>query len=160
MHFVPYNREVVLAYAQKWAKSRNSAYLNFDGIGGDCTNFASQCLYAGAGVMNYEKDIGWYYNSPNDRAAAWSSAEYFRRFMLSNKNAGPFAVSVSLNNLEKGDFISLNNGSVFYHTLVVTGFSNNEPLVSAHTDDSYMRSLNTYYYHSAHGIHILGANKY
>ena len=29
--------------------SRNPAYLDFHGLGGDCTNFVSQCLYAGAG---------------------------------------------------------------------------------------------------------------
>lgn len=109
--------------------------------------------------MNYTKDIGWYYNSPADRAAAWSDAGYFRKFMLSNTSEGPFGNSAPINNLEKGDFISLNNGIEYYHTLVVTGFENNEPLVCAHTDDSYMRKLSTYHYISAQGIHILGGNK-
>lgn len=160
MHFIPYNRNAAVEYARQWAKSRNNTYYNFDGVGGDCTNFASQCLFAGVGVMNYEKDIGWYYNSPADRAAAWSDAGHFRRFMLTNKNEGPFAASVPLNQLETGDFISLYNGSVYYHTLIITGFSNSVPLVAAHTDDSYMRSLNTYHYISAQGLHILGANKF
>lgn len=159
MHFVSYNRNNALAYAEKWAKARNSNYLNFDGIGGDCTNFASQCLYAGIGIMNYTKDIGWYYNSPNDRAAAWSGAEYFRHFLLNNKNEGPFANTVPINQLEMGDFISLNNGTEYYHTLIIIGFSNGIPLVAAHTDDAYMRNLNTYHYTSAQGIHILGGNK-
>lgn len=160
MHFVSYNRKNALEYAQRWASARNNAYLNFDGMGGDCTNFASQCLYAGVNIMNYQKDVGWYYNSPADRAAAWSGAEYFIKFMLNNKGEGPFASAVSINNLEIGDFICLNNGAEYYHTLVVTGFSNGIPLVSAHTDDAYMRNLNTYYYSSAQGIHILGANQY
>lgn len=160
MHFLGYNRENAIKYAKKWARSRNNVYMNFDGMGGDCTNFASQCLYAGVNVMNYQRDIGWYYNSPDDRAAAWSGAEYFIKFMLNNKGEGPFASAVSINNLEVGDFISLNNGTEYYHTLIVTGFSNGTPLVSAHTDDSYMRNLNTYYFSSAQGIHILGANKY
>ena len=160
MHFISYDRNSAVNYAKEWAKARNSIYYNFDGIGGDCTNFASQCLFAGVGVMNYEKDIGWYYISPDDRAAAWSGAEYFRRFMLNNKNEGPFGVAVPINQLEIGDFVSLNNGLSYYHTLVVTGFSDGVPLICAHTDDSYMRSLDTYHYHSAQGIHILGANKY
>ena len=160
MHFVPYNRNNALDYAEKWAFGRNSVYYNFDGIGGDCTNFASQCLYAGVGVMNYTRDTGWYYISPDNRAAAWSDAGHFRRFMLSNTSVGPFAANTSLGNLELGDFINLSNGIVFYHTLVVVGFSGGVPLVAAHTDDSYMRSLNTYYYTSAHGLHILGANQY
>ncbi len=160
MRFIQYNRENAVAYAKEWAFKRNSQYLNFDGIGGDCTSFASQCLYAGTGVMNYTKDIGWYYNSPKDRAAAWSGAEYFRKFLLNNKDVGPFAVALSVNRLEKGDFISLSNGTEYYHTLVVTGFSESIPLVAAHTDDSYMRRLDTYHYDSANGIHILGANEY
>ncbi len=160
MHFVNYNREDALEYAKQWAMSRNNIYMNFDGMGGDCTSFASQCLFEGVKVMNYQKDIGWYYNSPNDRAAAWSGAEYFIRFMLNNKGEGPFASAVSIHNLEVGDFISLNNGIEYYHTLIITGFSNGTPLVSAHTDDAYMRSLDTYHFYSATGIHILGANKY
>lgn len=160
MHFINYNRKSALDYAGKWSRARNSMYLNFDGIGGDCTNFASQCLFAGVGIMNYEKDIGWYYISPNDRAAAWSDAEYFRRFMLNNKSVGPFGTALPVNRLEIGDFISLYNGNEYYHTLIITGFSESVPLVSAHTDDSYMRRLDTYNYVSASGLHILGANKY
>lgn len=159
MHFIEYNRNEAVEYAKAWAMKRNSRYLNFDGMGGDCTNFTSQCLFAGIGIMNYTRDIGWYYNSPNDRAAAWSDAGYFRNFLLNNKDEGPFANSVPISNIEKGDFISLNNGTEYYHTLIVTGFEDNNPLVCAHTDDSYMRKLNTYNYISAHGIHILGGNK-
>lgn len=159
MIFAEYDRERAVKYAQKWAYKRNSAYMNFDGIGGDCTNFASQCLFAGAGVMNYTKDIGWYYNSPDDRAAAWSGAEYFVKFILNNKSYGPFAMEASVNNLRIGDFISLNNGYEYYHTLIITGFFNKIPLVSAHTDDTYMRKLDTYHFISAKGIHIIGVNK-
>ena len=159
MHYIEYNRSKAIEYAKKWANARNNAYMNFDGMGGDCTNFASQCLYAGIGIMNYQKDIGWYYNSPTDRAAAWAGAEYFIKFMLNNKQEGPFAAAVPIQHLEAGDFISLNNGNAYYHTLIVTGFSNGSPLVSAHTDDAYMRSLNSYRFASAKGIHILGAAK-
>lgn len=46
----PYNRGKAVAYALEWAMSRNPAYLDFEELGGDCTNFASQCLLAGGGV--------------------------------------------------------------------------------------------------------------
>lgn len=160
MYFVNYNRENAMEYGKKWARSRNNAYMNFDGMGGDCTNFASQCLYAGVKVMNYTKDTGWYYNSPNDRAAAWSGAEYFRKFLLTNNDIGPFAAALSVNQLDIGDFISLSNGEEYYHTLIVTGFSGSVPLVAAHTDDSYMRRLDSYHYNSAQGLHIIGANNW
>lgn len=159
MKFINYNRQDAVDYAAAWALSRNPQYYNFDGIGGDCTNFASQCLYAGCKVMNYKKDIGWYYNSVNDRAAAWSSVEHFRKFLLTNTDTGPSAVIVQMKGLEIGDFIQLSNGSEYYHTLIVTGFSNGIPLVSSHTDDSYMRKLSTYNYLTASALHILGASK-
>ena len=86
MKVVEYNREAAVAYARKWAFVRNPAYYNFDRLGGDCTNFASQCLFAGLGVMNGTPDIGWYYRALSDRAAAWTGVEYFYRFLLANAN--------------------------------------------------------------------------
>ena len=50
---LPYDRAAAVAYAHAWAYRRNPAYFDYSGIGGDCTNFASQCLYAGAPVMNF-----------------------------------------------------------------------------------------------------------
>ena len=54
-----YDRSAAVAYARKWAFGRNPEYYDFGGIGGDCTNFVSQCLYAGAGVMNFTPELGW-----------------------------------------------------------------------------------------------------
>ena len=90
MRTVKYNRSAAVTYAKKWALSRNPRYYNFDGLGGDCTNFASQCVFAGSGVMNYTKDVGWYYNSPADRAAAWSGVRYLHTFLTTNRGVGPF----------------------------------------------------------------------
>ena len=80
MRTIAYNRNDTVDYAKNWALSRNPRYFNFDGMGGDCTNFASQCIFAGCKVMNYKKDVGWYYNSPADRAAAWSGVKYLYKF--------------------------------------------------------------------------------
>ena len=40
----PYDRLHALKYAQKWALERNPLFYDFADIGGDCTNFVSQCL--------------------------------------------------------------------------------------------------------------------
>ena len=160
MHFVEYNREKATEYAKKWAFKRNPDYYDFEGIGGDCTNFASQCLYAGCGVMNFTKDFGWYYISINNRAPSWSSAEYFRRFMIENRGEGPFAVSREISQLEKGDFILLNNGSEYYHSLIVIGFDDKTPLVAAHSVDAFGVLLSSYSYEKAMGVHIIGGNIY
>jgi hypothetical protein len=156
---IEYDRQKVFDYAEKWAFFRNPRYYDFSSLGGDCTNFASQCLYAGAPVMNYTKDTGWYYISLNNRAAAWTSAEYFRLFMLKNTSVGPVGEKRNPFELEKGDFISLLSNGRSFHTLVVVGFDGNMPLIAAHTYNAFMRRLDSYYYDEAVGIHIKHANK-
>lgn len=42
-----YDRNKSVEYARKWALGRNPLYYNYDNIGGDCTNFISQCLFEG-----------------------------------------------------------------------------------------------------------------
>ena len=48
-----YRREPALRYAARWAMGRNPAYYDFTDLGGDCTNFVSQCLFAGGCRMNF-----------------------------------------------------------------------------------------------------------
>lgn len=150
---ISYNREEALKYANKWALSRNPDYYNFDGIGGDCTNFISQCLFAGAKVMNFTPDTGWYYKGLNDRAAAWSSVEYLYKFLVENKGVGPRGRVVSKDGIIPGDIIQLENGGRHYHSLFIMR-TNPVILVSAHTFDALNRPLLSYNYNSARFIHI------
>ena len=76
IQLLPYNRRAAVSYAHKWAYSRNPAFYDFSEIGGDCTNFASQCLYAGTGIMNFTPEYGWYYIDATDRAPAWTGGFY------------------------------------------------------------------------------------
>ena len=157
MKIIDYDRNAAVRYAREWAFKRNPAYYNFNGIGGDCTNYASQCIYAGAGVMNFTRDTGWYYRSVNDRAAAWTGVEYLYNFMVNNKGLGPFAEEVGLDGLEIGDVVQLGRATGdFYHSPVVVGFSRGQILVAAHTYDAYNKPLSSYYFEQARGIHILG----
>ena len=87
-----YNRANAVAYAKKWAYGRNPKYYDFSDLGGDCTNFASQCIYAGSGVMNYTPTYGWYYISVNNRAPAWTGVDELYRFLTTNRGAGPRAI--------------------------------------------------------------------
>lgn len=162
---IRYDREKAKDYAKTWAFRRNPAYYSFDRLGGDCTNFASQCLYAGAGVMNFTPDIGWYYRSVNDRSAGWTGVEYFYRFLTENERGigngnGPFATETALTGAEIGDFIQLGNGvGDYYHTLVVVGFSGDTPLLSSHSLDTYAKPLYTWRYARLRCLHILGVRK-
>ncbi len=165
MRIIEYDREKAVAYARRWAFSRNPDYYDFSNLGGDCTNFASQCLFAGAPVMNFTPEIGWYYRSANDRSAAWTGVEYFYNFLTKNATytginggIGPFAAEVSFADLEIGDFIQLGNATGdFYHTPIVVGFARGVPLVAAHTNDAFDRLLNSYQYQRIRYLHILGA---
>lgn len=164
MRMIEYNRAAAVAYARQWAFQRNPAYYNFDRLGGDCTNFASQCLFAGVGIMNYTSEVGWFYNNLNSRAAAWTGVEYFHRFLTTNaaspigNGAGPFAEEVELSNLQIGDFVQLGRETGdFYHTPVVVGFSRGIPLLAAHTYDAFNRPLTSYSYEKIRCLHIVGA---
>ena len=132
-----------IEYARKWAFSRNPAYYNFDNIGGDCTNFISQCIYAGGAVMNFTRDTGWYYRSLHDRAAAWTSVQYFYQFMMNNKGVGAFGHEINLGEVQTGDVIQLGTG-YFQHSLLVGGMRYGMPYVAAHTADAFNRPLTAY----------------
>ena len=41
---LPYDRAAAVRYAHIWAYGRNPRYYDYESIGGDCTNFASQCI--------------------------------------------------------------------------------------------------------------------
>ena len=65
-----YDRARAVEYAHRWAYGRNPRFFDFSSIGGDCTNFASQVIYAGSGVMNFSTTLGWYYISAAERTAS------------------------------------------------------------------------------------------
>ncbi len=160
-----YDRTAAVAYARKWAFSRNPLYYDFTGQGGNCTNFVSQCVYAGCGQMNFTPIFGWYYISPEDRAAAWTGVEFFYNFMTNNANPedpvgdglGPFAREAGAGELLPGDVIQLGREEGdFYHTLIVTGFSRRGYLVAAQSDNALDRPLYTYSFRRIRFLHILG----
>lgn len=81
MIFRPYRRLSAVLYARHWAYGRNPRFYDYEELGGDCTNFASQCIYAGTGVMNDTPIYGWYYIDPDNKAPAWTGVEYLYNFL-------------------------------------------------------------------------------
>lgn len=157
---IPYDRLAAVEYAREWAFGRNPDFYNFDNLGGDCTNFVSQCVYAGCGVMNYTPTFGWYYISLSSRAPAWTGVPYFYNFIVHNREQGPYAEETTRDAIELGDVIQLGqeNGE-FYHSLLVTGIQNGRIYIAAHSNNAYMRPLDSYIYDQARYLHILGARK-
>ena len=162
MKLTEYNREAAASYAQRWAKSRNPVYYDFEKLGGDCTNFASQSILAGSGVMNYSYPLGWFYTSPLDRAPSWTSVQFLQNFLLrEEKSVGPFGKLDSLSNLELGDIVQVQTNGVYTHSLVITKIEGegNSPfnfLICAHSYDALNRRLSTYNLKNAKFIKILG----
>ena len=139
-----YNRLPAVQYARRWAFRRNPAYYNFNEIGGDCTNFVSQCLYAGGIQMSY-LPLGWYYNSLNDRAPAWTGVNEFWNFGTSNTGVGLKLTECELRDLDVGDIIELYNAQKYYHNLFVTSIDNGIRL-SAHDNPVFNTLLERYNY--------------
>lgn len=164
MDFVPYNRLAAVSYAHRWAYDRNPNFYDYEEIGGDCTNFASQCLYAGTGIMNFTPTFGWYYRNANDKSPSWTGVTYFYNFLTEqNQRIGPFATETDISFIQPGDFVQLNldQDEAFDHTPIIVErgevptFEN--VLVAAHSNDADYRPLSTYDFTQIRFLHVLGA---
>ena len=159
MKELPYNRKNVIEYAEKWAYGRNPQYYNFDNVGGDCTSFASQCIYAGSKIMNYSKQSGWYYINGNNKSPSWSGVDFLYNFITQNKSVGPYGNEVSQEKIELGDIAQLSfDRNKFSHSLVIVKMENkqdlNQVFISSHTFDSFNKRISEYNYEKIRFIHI------
>ena len=162
MRVRPDDRAAAVAYAHKWAYGRNPAFYDYEKIGGDCTNFASQCIYAGSGIMNFTPTFGWYYIDANRKAPAWTGVEYLYRFLTRReRSVGPMAEEAEIGEILPGDIIQLSfTGEGFQHSPVVVSVGEvpapENILVAAHSYDADNRPLNTYEYEMIRFLHITG----
>ena len=159
-----YQRQEVVKYARKWAFSHNPNYYNFDSVGGDCTSFASQCIYAGSKIMNYSKINGWYYINGNNKSPSWSGVEFLYQFLINNTSTGPYGRISSKEKIEVGDIAQLSfDGIKFSHTLVIVSIMNRLDLskikVSSHTFDNFGKAISEYNFKKIRFIHIEGVRK-
>ena len=166
MRFVKdYDRLAAVMYAHRWAYSRNPRFYDYENIGGDCTNFASQCIYAGSRIMNFTPTFGWYYINANEKAPAWTGVEYLYRFLTrSNRSVGPVGRECGIEEVLPGDIVQLRfSGENFQHSPVIVRADNPRTpadiLVAAHSQDADNRPLSTYDFVAVRYIHIVGVNR-
>ena len=157
-----YDRQAAVLYAHQWAYGRNPAYYDYEKLGGDCTNFASQCVYAGTGIMNFTPTFGWYYIDANQKAPAWTGVEYLWNFLTRKTfSVGPVGEPSSLEAMRPGDIVQLSfkSGS-FQHSPVVVSVGAkpalDNVLVAAHSYDADNRPLSTYEFRDIRFLHITG----
>ncbi len=161
-----YDRDKALEYAHKWAFARNPAYFDFENYGGDCSNFISQIIYAGCGLMNYSNTLGWYYIDSNHRSPAWTGVDFLYDFLINNRGPGPFGELAEIKDVEPGDLIQLSfsGGNHFNHTVLVVDTGKSAAienlLTASHTDNTDNYPLTEYNWIDLRAIHILGARAY
>lgn len=121
-----YNRTAAVQYANAWASNsqtlRNPDWGNFDppNGGGDCTNYVSQVIYAGAPQMDDTGNYTWYYYGYNNRAPSWTDVSSLYTYLINNTWTGPYGSVVSdACTLSGGDVIQLKSGSTWFHSLAV-----------------------------------------
>ena len=163
MRFIQnYNRAAAVMYAHKWAYGRNPRFYDYENLGGDCTNFASQCIYAGSGVMNFTPEIGWYYIDANQKAPAWTGVPYLYNFLTRRgPSVGPVGEPCEMEDLRPGDLIQLSfKGEEFQHSPIVVSVGEHPNpqniLIAAHSYDADNRPLVTYEYRDIRMLHITG----
>lgn len=164
MKIYQYNRESAVAYAHEWAYKRNPSYLDFSNMGGDCTNFISQCLFNGCKTMNGKKITGWYYFNSYNRTASWTGVMYLYNFLTENKGIGPFAKEVPVSEIQFGDIIQLSfDGVAFRHSLLVVEKgkvpSLNNIKIATHTFDRDYYPVQNYLSKKYRCLHIEGYRK-
>ena len=131
---------------------------------GDCTSFASQCLYAGSNTMNYTKGMGWYYINGNNKSPSWSGVEFLYQFLINNKSVGPYGRNAKREEMGLGDIAQLSfDGRKFEHTLVIVNIENHFSLsgikIASHTYDSFNKAISEYSFQKIRFIKIEGVRK-
>ena len=165
MQLSTYNRDAAVRYAHTWAYGRNPDFYDYERIGGDCTNFASQCLYAGSGVMDFTPTFGWYYVNPNNKAPAWTGVVYLYNYLTRERSAvGPAARDATISEMLPGDIVQLSaDGVRWSHSPVVVAAgeprSYDSLLLAAHSYDADYRPLSSYEFRAVRFLHILGVYK-
>ncbi|MCL6452012.1 MAG: amidase domain-containing protein [Alicyclobacillus sp.] len=137
-----YDRLRALRYAELWWDAYNPA---FPELREDCTNFVSQCLWAGQLPMDQRpsRAQGWWMELGTSAASerwsySWATAQALRGY-LRQIGAKP---ATGTEALRIGDviFYDWQGTGQFHHAAIVVDFDEaGDPLVNAHTDASYHR---------------------
>lgn len=135
-------RSKAAAYANKYWSHYNGAYRRFDGSGRgeDCTNFVSQCMEAsGWGYIGNliwkNRDRSWFYLKwPQYTSASWANVGKFRSFALANKRT---RLTSHYYDMWHGNVVQYGYNSAWYHSMIVTGRSGKQPLLTYHSTNAH-----------------------
>lgn len=140
-----YDREAARDYADRWWNSANPKYQHF---AVDCTNYVSQCLFAGGLPMDYtgRRDSGWWYQGYSGGSERWSYSwavsDSLQRYLLAGSSPRRGVRKSDPRELLVGDviFYDWDGDGRWQHSTIVTGHDpSGWPLVNAHTNNSRNR---------------------
>lgn len=124
---------------EEYGFNYNKKYRNYNPLGGDCANFASQILYEGG---KFRQTYTWKYDKGG--STAWVNAQSFKNYMLYSNRASKIAygtyeqVYKSSFKLLPGDFVAYVKKGKVTHISVVTGAdSKGYAYVHSHNTDRY-----------------------
>lgn len=124
---------------EEYGLKYNKKYKNYNPLGGDCANFASQILYEGG---KFRQTYAWKYYKGGSKA--WINAQGFKNYMLYSNRASKIAygtyekVYKASYKLLPGDFIAYEKNGKVTHISVVTGAdSKGYAYVHSHNTDRY-----------------------
>jgi hypothetical protein len=162
---IAFDKAKAVEYAHRWALDRNPNFLDFDELGGDCTNYISQILLAGGCKMDHTPVYGWYYSSGSEKSPSWTGVEQHYTYLMKEKEHGVIAKEINAEEAQAGDIVQLSfNGRNFQHTPFIVEVSQTPDVpfhfdqikICAHSFDSQNRALDTYQWRKIRFIRILG----
>ncbi|MGI6776972.1 MAG: amidase domain-containing protein [Acetivibrionales bacterium] len=122
---------------ESYAFKYNKKYKNYNYMGGDCTNFASQVLYEGG---KFKKNYTWNYQK--DGSMAWLNANAFKSYLLYSGRASLIAygtynkVFKASYKLLPGDIVAYEKkGKIVHVSVVIDADSKGYSLVNCHNAD-------------------------
>lgn len=110
-----YDRGAARTYADTWGNwndpdhHRNQRFNDYENIGGDCTNFASQVIYAGAPQMDHTGGYlhQWFNDGNWVHSATWTAVSPLYDYLTNNTGTGPYGNNSSMCNMVWGDVVQL-----------------------------------------------------
>lgn len=159
-----YNREKAIEYADKfcgaaWGSGNNfnynKKYKDFNGIGGDCTNFASQVLgdkESGSLPMDYTWRCEYSKYGNSQGTMAWVNADGLKNYLIYNGKGsiikrGTFKELTAsqpeypggiIQKLQLTDLVCYEKkGNIDHFAVITSRDSHGYPLVNSHTTDRY-----------------------
>lgn len=167
-----FDRNKAVAYANQYYHSRNPIWYNFTDEGGNCQNYASQCLLEGGIPLDYSGEEQWkcYVEDPNyepeineeetatGRTRSWVNVGYFYNYAKWNEGKGMAAdANVNLYYAQPGDIIIVGNNGLS-HTVIVSKVVDGHILVNSNSIDMKDYPVEAYTYTTVMLIKILGSN--